>query len=27
VCLQGVALLLVFVFPQTALWLPKAIGW
>ena len=27
VCLQGVALLLVFVFPQIALWLPKAIGW
>ena len=27
VCLQGVALFLVFVFPQTALWLPKAIGW
>ena len=27
VCLQGVALLLVFVFPELALWLPKAIGW
>ena len=27
VCLQGVALLLVFVFPQIALWLPKSIGW
>jgi tripartite ATP-independent transporter DctM subunit len=27
VCLQGLALLLVFVFPQIALWLPKAIGW
>ena len=27
VCLQGVALLLVFVFPEIALWLPKAIGW
>ncbi|MBP8061951.1 MAG: TRAP transporter large permease subunit [Polaromonas sp.] len=27
VCMQGLALLLVFVFPQIALWLPKAIGW
>jgi tripartite ATP-independent transporter DctM subunit len=27
VCMQVLALLLVFVFPQIALWLPKAIGW
>lgn len=27
VCMQGLALLLVFAFPQIALWLPKAIGW
>jgi tripartite ATP-independent transporter DctM subunit len=25
--MQGVALILVFMFPQIALWLPKAIGW
>ena len=23
----GVALVLLFLFPQIALWLPKAIGW
>ena len=27
VLMQGVALFLVFMFPQIALWLPKAIGW
>ena len=27
IMLQGVALALVFFFPQIALWLPKAIGW
>jgi tripartite ATP-independent transporter DctM subunit len=27
VLMQGVALVLVFVYPQIALWLPKAIGW
>ena len=27
ICLQGVALALVFFYPQIALWLPKAIGW
>jgi tripartite ATP-independent transporter DctM subunit len=26
-CLQGVALVLVFFYPQIALWLPKTIGW
>jgi tripartite ATP-independent transporter DctM subunit len=26
-CMQGVALVLVFFYPQIALWLPKAIGW
>jgi hypothetical protein len=25
--MQGVALALVFFYPQIALWLPKAIGW
>lgn len=27
ICMQGVALALVFFYPQIALWLPKAIGW
>ena len=27
IALQGVALTLVFLYPQIALWLPKAIGW
>ena len=27
VCMQGVALLIVFLYPQISLWLPKAIGW
>jgi len=27
IILQGVALALVFLYPQIALWLPKAIGW
>ena len=27
ILLQGVTLLLVFLYPQLALWLPKAIGW
>lgn len=27
ICLQLLALLLVFLFPSIALWLPKAIGW
>jgi tripartite ATP-independent transporter DctM subunit len=27
VCMQGVALFLVFYYPQISLWLPKAIGW
>ena len=27
VVLQGITLELVFLFPQIALWLPKAIGW
>jgi tripartite ATP-independent transporter DctM subunit len=26
-CLQGLALVLVFFYPQIALWLPNAIGW
>ena len=26
-CMQAVTLLLVFFYPQIALWLPKAIGW
>jgi len=26
-CMQGVALVLVFFYPQIALWLPKVIGW
>ena len=27
IAMQGVALVLVFFYPQIALWLPKAIGW
>ena len=27
VCMQGVALFIVFYYPQISLWLPKAIGW
>jgi len=27
VCMQLVALVLCFMFPDLALWLPKAIGW
>jgi TRAP-type mannitol/chloroaromatic compound transport system permease large subunit len=27
IALQGITLLLLFMFPQIALWLPKAIGW
>jgi TRAP-type mannitol/chloroaromatic compound transport system permease large subunit len=27
ICLQLLALGLVFMFPSIALWLPKAIGW
>ena len=27
IALQGVALFLVFIFPEIALWLPKVIGW
>ena len=27
ILLQGVTLVLVFFYPQLALWLPKAIGW
>ena len=27
VLMQGIALMIVFMFPQIALWLPKAIGW
>jgi len=27
VLLQGAALVLVFVYPTIALWLPKAVGW
>lgn len=27
ILLQGIALVLVFFYPQLALWLPKAIGW
>jgi TRAP-type C4-dicarboxylate transport system permease large subunit len=27
IALQGIALALVFFYPQIALWLPKAIGW
>jgi TRAP-type C4-dicarboxylate transport system permease large subunit len=27
IAMQGVALTLVFFYPQIALWLPKAIGW
>ena len=27
VCMQLVALVLCFIFPQLALWLPKTIGW
>jgi TRAP-type C4-dicarboxylate transport system permease large subunit len=27
IAMQGVALVLVFLYPQIALWLPKAIGW
>jgi TRAP-type mannitol/chloroaromatic compound transport system permease large subunit len=27
IALQGVAVVLVFLYPQIALWLPKTIGW
>jgi TRAP-type C4-dicarboxylate transport system permease large subunit len=27
IAMQGVALVILFKFPQVALWLPKAIGW
>ena len=27
IALQAVALFLVFIFPEIALWLPKVIGW
>jgi tripartite ATP-independent transporter DctM subunit len=27
IALQGIALFLVFIFPEIALWLPKVIGW
>jgi TRAP-type mannitol/chloroaromatic compound transport system permease large subunit len=27
VIMQGFTLLMVFMYPQIALWLPKAIGW
>ncbi len=27
IAMQGVTLLLLFFYPQIALWLPKAIGW
>jgi TRAP-type mannitol/chloroaromatic compound transport system permease large subunit len=27
IALQGIALFLVFIFPEIALWLPTVIGW
>jgi TRAP-type mannitol/chloroaromatic compound transport system permease large subunit len=27
IAMQGVALVILFKFPQVALWLPQAIGW
>lgn len=27
IAMQGVALVILFFYPQVALWLPKAIGW
>jgi TRAP-type mannitol/chloroaromatic compound transport system permease large subunit len=27
VLMQAIALVIVFMYPQIALWLPKAIGW
>jgi TRAP-type mannitol/chloroaromatic compound transport system permease large subunit len=27
ILLQGITLVLVFLYPQLALWLPKLIGW